>query len=160
MQGCGARAWAERARGGNQLPTGWAAHPHLQRCHHFLLCLRHVVHQGRLWHCVCRHHLAAGVLRRVCSAICDAATLQESDVQHRERDPFQHSGLPCPCLTPQGHVHRPCTWDLFGDIYTCKLKVRWQACLYMMINELQILLKSSTVWSCFLLGGGAKRECY
>lgn len=105
MQGCGARAWAEWSWDSNQLPAGWAAHPYLQRCHHVLLCLCHVVHQGCLWHCVCCHHLAAGVLRRVCGRFRDAATLQEFDVQHRERSPFQRSGLPCPCLTPQSHVH-------------------------------------------------------
>lgn len=105
MQGRGARARACRERGRNQLPTGRAAHTYLQRRHHFLLCLRHVVHQGRLRHRVRHHYLAAGVLRRVCSAVCNAAALQESHIQHCERDPVQHSGLPCPCLTPQGHVH-------------------------------------------------------
>lgn len=68
-----------------------------------------MVHKGRLRDHVRRHHMAAGVLRRVCGAICDATPLQESDVQHRERDPFQHPGLPCSSLTPPGHVHRPGT---------------------------------------------------
>lgn len=103
MQGRGAQPWTER--GGDQLPAGRAAHPHLQRRHHVLLRLRHVVHQGRLRHHVRRHHLAAGLLCRVCGAICDAAALQESDVQHCERDPFQHPGLPRSRLTPPGHVH-------------------------------------------------------
>lgn len=103
MQGRGARAWA--GHGTDHLPTGRAAHSYLQRRHHFLLRVGHVVHQGRLRHRVRRHHLAAGVLRRVRGALCDAAAIQEPDVQHRERDPVQQSGLPCPCLTPQGHVH-------------------------------------------------------
>lgn len=113
MQGCGAQSWAGRSRGRNQLSAGRTAHPYLQRRHHFLLCLRHVVHQGRLWHYVRCHHLAAGVLRRVCGAVCDAAALQESDVQHCEWDPVQLSGLSCPRITPQGHVHRPRKSDLF-----------------------------------------------
>lgn len=105
MQGCGAWARAEQRRGSNQLPASRATHPHLQRRHHLLLCLRHVVHKGRLWHRVRRHYLAVGVLCRVCGAICDAAALQESDVQHLEWDPIQLSGLPCPLVTPQSHVH-------------------------------------------------------
>lgn len=107
MQGCGARAGAGRGRGWyhHHLPAGRAAYPYLQRRHHFLLCLRHVVYQGRLWHRVRRHHLAAGVVRGVRGTVCDAAAIQESDVQHCEWDPVQHFGLPCPCLTPQGHVH-------------------------------------------------------
>lgn len=105
MQGRGAQPWPKWGR--DQLPTSWPAHPHLKRCHHVLLCLCHVVHKGCLWDHVQRHHVAAGVLRRVCGAICDATPLQKSDVQHREWDPFQHPGLPCSCLTPPGHVHWP-----------------------------------------------------
>lgn len=107
MQGCGAWAWAGwgRGRGRSQLPTVRAAHSYLQRRYHFLICLRHVVHQGCLWHCVCDHHLAACAVRRVCGAVCNAAALQESNIQRCEWDPVQHSGLPCPRFTPQGHVH-------------------------------------------------------
>lgn len=144
MQGCGAQPWPERGR--DQLPTDWPVHPHLQRCHHVLLCLGHVVHKGRLRDHVCRHHVAAGVLRRVCGAICDATPLKESHIQHCERDPFQHPDLPCSRFTPPGHVH----WPGMNHSVT------------QTFAKYSICISSRIIWVLllFLLGGSAKRERY
>lgn len=78
MQGCGAQPSARRERDG--LPAPRAAHPHFQRSHYGLRGVGHVVRQRRLWHHVRRHHMAAGVLRRVRGGVRDAAARQESDI--------------------------------------------------------------------------------
>lgn len=42
---------------------------------------RHVVHPGRLRHRVWRDHVAAGLLRRVCGRLRNAAAVEECGVQ-------------------------------------------------------------------------------
>lgn len=165
VQGCGARTWPECSwRHCEQLPAGWAAHPDLQRCHHLLLRLGHVVHQGRLRHRVRRHHLAAGVLRRVRGVVCDAAALQELNVQRRQRSPFQCSRLPCPRLTSQGHVHRPCkyircTCAMSATMKAIKLKAMLNPLgLHSTWNDNPIALTVSTVWPCFCARGQCQKE--
>lgn len=159
MQGCGARTWAECHWHCDQLPAGWAAHPNLQRCHHFLLRLGHVVHQGRLRHHLRRHHLVAGVLRSVCRGVCDVAALQEFDLQPCQRSYFQRACLPCPRLTSQGHVHWPCKYVLAMQP-KMSVKTYANACLHLSINKNQKVHPKPTVWSCFALGGSAKRKCH
>lgn len=164
VQGCGARTWPGRSWHCDQLPAGWAAHPNLQRLHHFLLRLCHVVHQGRLRHRLRRHHLVPGVLRRVCGAVCDAAALQKSDLQHYQWSPIQRLCLPCPRLTSQGHVHWPCKYIrcTFCDATKKKEPEAPYAdlpCLHLTINNNQIVLTLSTVWSCFFCFFFTRGQC-